>query len=112
MPLLFKRIQHFCFQTKLPLLTQEQRIELGKQVMAEYQLQDKIKEPIQKVKFTEPEVGEILVCAYPKGFIFRMDELIREYYKDHSPPVKKERKRIPLRVPENKKFKFYPKPTK
>lgn len=95
----------------MPLLTVDQRIELGKQVMAEYQLQDKIKEPIQKVKSTEPEVGEILVCAYPKGFLFRMDELIREYYKEN-PPVKKERKRIPVRIPENKKYKFHPKQNK
>ncbi len=99
MPILFKRINHYCLTYKLPLLTIEQRIELGEQVMREYQFQDKIKEPIQKVKFIEPEIGEIMVCSYPKGFLFKIDELIRQYYREHSPPVKKERRRIPMKTP-------------
>lgn len=110
MPTLFKRLQHFCLTNKVPLLTVEQRTELGRIIMAEYQFQDKIIEPIQKVKTTEPEAGEIFVCSYPKGFIFKIDELIHNYYKIHAPPVRKERKRTPIkRVPENKK-RIYPKP--
>jgi hypothetical protein len=99
MPILFKRLRHYAYNNNLPLLSVEQRIELGKIVMSEYQLQDKITEPIQKVKINEPETGDILVCSYPKGFVYRIDELIRDYYKEHSPPVKKERKRIPVKKP-------------
>ena len=109
MPILFKRLRHYANANNLPLLNVEQRIELGKIVMREYQMQDKITEPIQKVKITEPSAGDVLVCSYPKGFVFRIDELIKEYYKEHSPPVKKERKRIPIKSPA---WKSKPKPNK
>jgi hypothetical protein len=114
MSTLFKRLRHYCHNNHHELPAREDRLVLGKRILDAWFAQSEIKLPLHYKPSEEPE-GTFKVLSYPDVFIPQIDQIIEAYFKEISPPkkeqppVKKERKRIPLRVPENKKFKFYPK---
>lgn len=93
MPTIYKRIKHYCNSTKNRILSQEQRIELGKIIADHYVNHSGIKKNLYRTSSLEPE-GEFKVVSYPKIYNPEIDRQIAEYYLQNAP---KKRKRIPLK---------------
>lgn len=108
MATVFKRISYLCTKRKIPLLPQNRRNEIGKQVAALYREQNG-EMPVKKVLIDEPE-QKFFVQWYPTEFIPEIDRVIKEQLaiignnvqrftlQTVPEPVEiKKRKRIPLK---------------
>lgn len=113
MATIFNRLTKYVKTQNVPFLTQDQRVELGKNT-ADYYFNHKEKYPIPfyRVPQIEPE-GTFKVIDYPRVFNKQLDKIIGFYYRTHihkenkinseAPAGKNEtlsiprRKRIPIR---------------
>jgi len=76
MATVFNRINYLCRKKKMPLLTQNSRNEIGKQVAALYREQNG-EMPVKKVLIDEPE-NKFFVQWYPTEFIPEIDNVVKE----------------------------------
>lgn len=77
MATVFKRISYLCTKRKIPLLPQNRRNEIGKQVAALYREQNG-EMPVKKVLIDEPE-RKFFVQWYPTEFIPEIDKVVKEF---------------------------------
>lgn len=98
----FRRLQHYCNKTKQPLIPQDARFELGKKVNEAFRQSEYKSMLVFKIESVEPE-GVFTALSYPRYFKPEIDKIIADYYKEHAPPPKRERKRIPVKQPAYKK---------
>lgn len=93
MATLFKRLNFYCLTYKKPLLTQEQRLELGKKIAHHY-FTTKDPKKVFDHTYYQTENGSVKVACYPKTFVPEIDRMIHEFYISVSPKI---RKRIPVK---------------
>lgn len=106
MPTVFQRIGNYIYLNKKPLLSKEQRLDLGK-IIAQYYTTHTEQFPfkLKRVQQEEPE-GKFVVLKYPLVFNDTMDGMIKEYYSANTvlqfklpTPVIKTEKRLRKRIP-------------
>jgi hypothetical protein len=96
MATVFKRLCLYAEGKKrLPILTLEQKIELGEKVASTYfQIPLEKRPAVHKVPTKEPE-GEFMVLSYHRSFSRQIDILIHQYYCSLKPRPKEKIKYIP-----------------
>lgn len=90
MATVYQRLIKYCEIKNKPILTQEQRIELGHRVIKAYDARKKPEWPICHTNSVEDGIT-YRVISYPKSFIFKIDQLINSFYGELYPVSKRKR---------------------